>query len=262
MAQNNPNQGIIIQNTANNQQQQVQQEQTTPYVESIKISANLIKSFEDISKIVSNLEVFSYQLNQDNLILFKVESRDLQKKPFLFFVFSFYKDYIEIQYSIAVDASKKLRRITIIKNFLSVLSLISNCYEINLKELFQHLDSIIDDLLSSLSQSYSTLFNNYDSIFNQYKELKLINNDLAISNKNLAATTGQLTQKNKELSEKLKDLETYSDESLMVMIEEWIESHDNTIDINEFAKSYKIIPPRVEQILNKMVSLGYLELKE
>ena len=47
----------------------------------------------------------------------------------------------------------------------------------------------------------------------------------------------------------------------MVMVQEWLESHDNTIDVNEFSTSYKIIPPRVEQILNKMVSLGYIELK-
>jgi hypothetical protein len=47
----------------------------------------------------------------------------------------------------------------------------------------------------------------------------------------------------------------------MVMVQDWLESHDDTIDINEFAKSYKIITTRVEQILDKMVSLGYIELK-
>lgn len=252
-----------VQDTTNTsqQQQRKQIQQDIPYVESIKIDAKLTKEFKDIYKIVSDIEVLSSQLNPNNLILFKVESRDMQKKPFLFFIFDFYADHIEIQYSIAFDSSKKLRRLSIIKNFLNVLALINNCYEINLKELFQHLDSIIDDVLSSISQNYSTLFNNYDSIFNEYKELKIINNDLRRSNKNLTAMSSQLSQTNKKLALKLKDLEIYSDESLMVMVEEWIEAHDNTIDINEFAKSYKIMPPRIEQILNKMVSFGYLELK-
>ncbi len=84
---------------------------------------------------------------------------------------------------------------------------------------------------------------------------------MTASNKNLTITGSQLEQQNKQLSEKLKDLELYSDESLMVMVQEWIEAHGNSIDINEFAKNYKLLPPRVEQILNKMVSLGYLELK-
>ncbi len=59
----------------------------------------------------------------------------------------------------------------------------------------------------------------------------------------------------------MKALETYSDESLMVMIEDWIDAHNNTIDIDEFSKAYKIPQPRVEQILNRMVTMGYIELK-
>ena len=265
---NNPNVGkntdkinnAASSNPQNPMQQQVQQ-QNIPYVESIKINAKLLKNFNEIYNILSNVAVFSTQLNPDNIIMFRVESRDLQKKPFLFTIFNFNKDSIELQYSIAFDASKKLRRLSITKEMLSILSLIDGSYELNTKELFQHLDSIIDDVLNSLSQNYSALFNNYDAILNEHNELKKINFDLTASNKNLTITGSQLEQQNKQLSEKLKDLELYSDESLMVMVQEWIEAHGNSIDINEFAKNYKLLPPRVEQILNKMVSLGYLELK-
>ena len=71
----------------------------------------------------------------------------------------------------------------------------------------------------------------------------------------------QLKKENEQLKGRLKELENYSDDSLMVIVQEWIESHDNTIDINEFAKNYKIIQSRVEQILNKMVTSGYIEAK-
>ena len=63
------------------------------------------------------------------------------------------------------------------------------------------------------------------------------------------------------MAERLKVLETYSDNSLMVIVQEWLDAHDDSIDVNEFAKNYKISPTRVEQILNKMVTLGYIELK-
>ncbi len=241
-------------------QQQVQQE-NIPYVESIKINAKLVQNLDATYNSISNIALFSAHLNPDNIIMFRVESRDLQKKPFLFTIIYFNKDSIEIKYSIAFDASKKLRRLSIMKDFLGIFSTITDAYQIEIKELFRHLDSMIDDVLNSLSQNYSTLFNNYDAMFNEYNELKKINLDLAASNKSLAASGMVLEQKNKELTEKLKSLEIYSDESLMVMVEEWIEAHGNSIDINEFAKSYKLLPPRVEQILNKMVSLGYLELK-
>ena len=47
----------------------------------------------------------------------------------------------------------------------------------------------------------------------------------------------------------------------MVLVEEWLEAHSSEIDVTEFAKVYKLSPTRVEQILNKMVSLGFIELK-
>ena len=112
-----------------------------------------------------------------------------------------------------------------------------------------------------MSQSYSTLFNNYDSLFNEYRELKRLNIELTASNKNLSVQASQVSEENTKLKQRLGELESYSDESLMVMVQEWLESHDSTIDVNEFGSTYKIIPPRVEQILNKMVSLGYIELK-
>lgn len=227
----------------------------------MRIGGTLLGSFYAISSRLSSLQIFSIKEESDSLSIIRVESRDIQKKPFLFFIIKFFKDHMEIEYTIPMDASEKLRKLFVIKNVFSVLSLISDLYTPNLTEFFQYSDSTIDDVLNSLSQSYSTLFNNYDSLFNEYRELKRLNIELTSSNKNLTVQATQLSDDNKELKERLKSLETYSDESLMVMVQEWIESHNNTIDVNEFSDTYKIIPPRVEQILNKMVSLGYIEVK-
>ncbi len=232
-----------------------------PKVSTISIGGTLLGSFDAIASRLSSLQMFSAKRDTDSLSLIRVESRDIQKRPFLFFVIKLFKDRMEIEYTIPMDASEKLRRLTVIKNVFSVLSLISDLYTPNLAEFFQYSDSTIDDVLNSMSQSYSTLFNNYDSLFNEYRELKRLNIELTSSNKNLTVQASQLSQENAALKDRLKSLETYSDESLMVMVQEWIESHNNTIDVNEFAETYKLIPPRVEQILNKMVSLGYIGLR-
>ncbi len=232
-----------------------------PKVSTISIGGTLLGSFDAIASRLSSLQMFSVKRDADSLSLIRVESRDIQKRPFLFFVIKLFKDRMDIEYTIPMDASEKLRRLSVIKNVFSVLSLISDLYTPNLAEFFQYSDSAIDDVLNSMSQSYSTLFNNYDSLFNEYRELKRLNIELTSSNKNLTVQASQLSQENAALKDRLKSLETYSDESLMVMVQEWIESHNNTIDVNEFAETYKMIPPRVEQILNKMVSLGYIELR-
>ena len=206
--------------------------------------------------------MFSIKINPDNsLVMLNIESRDIQKNPFLFFIITLKPDTISVQYSIAQDTSEKMRRLYVIKNLLGILSLITDLYYADPAGTYQYVDSAIDDMLNSLSQNYSALFNNYDSLFNEYRELKRLNIELTASNKNLTVQAAQLSAENRDLKNRLSSLETFSDESLMVMIEDWIDAHNNTIDLMEFSKTYKISPPRVEQMLNKMVSTGYIELK-
>lgn len=242
-----------------------QQEERTgliePEVEELKIGGRLTGSLDDLQSRLSTLELFYVKKNPDSLSLLRVESRDIQKRPFLFFIITFGKDGLSVQYSIAHDSSVKMRRLYVIKNLLGVLSLVSDVYQPDDSELFQHADSAIDDLINSIPPSYSALYNNYDSLYNEYKEVRRLNLELASSNKNLTVQGMQLSAENKELKQRLGELEAYSDEALMVRVQDWIESHDSTIDIDEFSKSTKVPPPRVEQILNKMVSSGYIELK-
>lgn len=232
-----------------------------PKISEFSISGTLLGDFSAMANRFSTLQMFSIKISQDSLVLLTVESRDMQKNPFLFFIITFKGDAIEVKYSIALDSSEKMRRVYVVKNLLSVLSLVTDLYSPDPASLYQYVDSSIDELTGSLSQSYSALFNNYDSLFNEYRELKRLNIELTSSNKNLTAQATEMSVQNAELTERLKQLETYSDESLMVMIEEWIDSHNNTIDMAEFAKTYRVAIPRVEQMLNKMVSMSYIELK-
>ena len=232
-----------------------------PKTEHVTIKGKLLGEFGAIDGRLSTLQLFESKVSADSLTLVRVESRDIQKRPFLFMIITLGKEQIKLEYSIAPDSSPKLRRVNALKTLLNVLSLVSDLYTADNAELFQRVDSALDELLGSLSQSYSTLFNNYDSLFNEYRELKRLNIELTASNKNLTVQASQLSEENGKLKQRLEQLESYSDESLMVMVQEWLESHDSTIDVNEFANTYKIVPPRVEQILDKMVSLGYIELK-
>ncbi|MCL4404810.1 hypothetical protein M1583_02375 [Candidatus Marsarchaeota archaeon] len=233
-----------------------------PKIAEFSLNATLTGDFQSIAQRFSTLQMFSIKITEDNsLVLLSIESRDMQKNPFLFFIITLKPDSINVQYSIALDTSEKMRKLYVIKNLLGVLSLITDLYYADQAGLYQYIDSTIDDLLASMSQNYSALFNNYDSLFNEYRELKRLNIELTNANKNLTVQATQAVAENRELKAKLESLETYSDESLMVMLEDWIDAHNNTIDLMEFSKSYKIPLPRIEQMLNKMVTTGYIELK-
>ncbi len=232
-----------------------------PDIEEIRLGAKLSGSFDDIAKRLSSLELLYVKRNPDNIIILRIESRDIQKRPFLFFLITLSGDSALVQYSIAHDTGVKMRRLYIIKNLLNVLSLISDIYTVDNAALFQHADSAIDDVVNTIPQSYSALYNTYDSLYNEYKELRRLNVELTASNKNLIVQGMQLSNENRKLEQKLKELQTYSDEALMVRVQDWIEAHDSTIDIDEFSKITGVTPPRIEQILNTMISRGYIEIK-
>ena len=232
-----------------------------PEMETIVIKGTLNSTFSAMQNRLSTLQMYGVKIDGDNLIVARVESRNIQKEPFLFMIFTFSKNSVSLTYSFGFDTSQKLRRLSVFRHFLAVLSLISDLYTVDNTELFQHLDTIIDEVLSGLSQDYSTLFNNYDSLYNNYRELRRSIIEIENSNKELTVRASALSKENEELKNQLKELQTYSDESLMSMVEDWVDAHNGIIDINEFANSYKLAPPRVEQILNKMITLGYIELK-
>jgi len=232
-----------------------------PEVEELKVSARLNGNMEEIAKRLSTLELFYLKQTPDGVVLLRVESKDIHNRPFLFFLVTLGPSAVTVQYSIAHDSSVKLRRLYVVKNLLSILSLITDVYNVDNASLLQHADSAIDDVINSMPQNYSTLYNTYDSLYNEYRELRRLNIELSASNKNLTVQGVKLSNENRELMQKLKELQSYSDEALMARVQDWIESHDSTIDIDEFSKTNNITPPRVEQVLNTMISLGYIAIK-
>ncbi len=237
------------------------EEEIVPKVEEIAFAGKLTGSLDDIKKKTDALPFFSSKIENNEISIVRVESRNIKKKPFLFYIVKIREEGMSVVYSIAPDTSERMRRLSVVKNVASLLSMVTDYYQVDQVRFLQYVDSVIDDVLNGLSQSYSTLFNKYDALLSEYREYKRLNMEITASNRNLAIQASQLKNENNQLRSDLTSLQTYSDESLMSMLQEWISTHNNSIDIDEFAKNYKLPSPRVEQMLDRMVSLGYIELK-
>ncbi len=234
---------------------------TTPKMERISFPAKLSASLESIMQEVQNLPTLVADIEGDVLTLVSVESRNIKKMPYLFYIMEIKEGEFSVSYSIPLDTSETMRRAVILKNVSSIIALISDKCSVDQGKMLQYIDSTLDVLLKGLSQQYSAIFNQYNTTLSEYRSLKRLNLELSASNRNLTVQAEQLTEENRKMADELKKLQKYSDESLMIMVQDWLEVHDNTIDVNEFAKTYGINAPRAEEILDKMVSLGYLELK-
>ena len=86
---------------------------------------------------------------------------------------------MEVVYSVPQDNSDRMRRAQVIKNIASLVSLISDQYQLDQSTFMQYIDSVMENLLNGISETYSTLFNKYDSLLTEYKELKRLNVELS-----------------------------------------------------------------------------------
>lgn len=238
-----------------------EEELLEPKIEEIQFPGSLVSDFATIKNKLAQIPFYSFNQTPEELDIVHVESRNVKKEPFLFYITKLKKDSLTLTYSIVPNTSDRMRRATVLKNLAGILAMLNDDFKIDTQKFFQYIDSVISDLLSGLNDNYSTLFNKYDALLAEFSELRKLATELSNANRNLTLQAAQLSEENSRLEKELKALQTYSDESLMAMIEDWLESHDSTIDIEEFAKTYRVPEPRVEQILDKMVGLGYLELK-
>ncbi len=232
-----------------------------PKIEEFSIEGKLDGTLDDIKAVLGKLPFYLITYEAAELTMIKVESRSINKKPYLFHVIKIRPDNVLVTYSMLPDTSVNLRRADVLKELSMVLSMISGKYTINPGKFIQYVDSVLESLISGLSQTYTALYNRYDSILNEYRELKRLNIEIAASNRNLTLQSAQLEDENKTLKEQLSALQKYSDETLMALVEDWITVHNSSIDVIGFAKEHSVSTTRVEQILDKMVSLGYIELK-
>jgi Fic family protein len=107
---------------------------------------------------------------------------------------------------------------------------------------------------------YTKLYTSYDSLKKQAKDYKKKIDRLTEQNEALTSQNYDLKTHNDELLLRLKELEGLSDDALRAKLQEWIVEHDGSINISEFTRLYKVSDARAEEMLNKLVSEGYLEV--
>ena len=87
--------------------------------------------------------------------------------------------------------------------------------------------------------------------------------------KDLSSAVASLTRDNyeyknrqDELSLRIQSLERYSDDVLAVKVQSWLAEHSGEINLSDFAALNGVSEARVEQILNQLVSGGYIETRK
>jgi len=231
-----------------------------PKVDGFKIKAKLTGSVRNVSDILRTVSFLEVAPEKDAVNAVYVESRDINKNPYLFSIIRIRQDELEVVYSIPPEIAPRKRKLDVIRYVLNILSLVADDFAVENRTLYQLLETAVKDLLDSVTMDYSKLYTAYDSLKKDADDLRQKVDRIQGQNEALTAKNYELKAQNDEFNLRIKSLEGLSDELLKSKLQEWIMEHNGEINIIEFTKVHSVPGTRVEQILNKLVAEGYLEV--
>lgn len=238
-----------------------QPQASAPSVSGFRVMAKRVKPSQELSAHFSELGFLEMSTDKDTLVALNVESRDIQKNPYLFSIIYFRPNMIEAMYTCLPTMSPKKRRIDVLRHFLNLLTIAEDCYSVDMKQVYQLLEASVSDMTEYVTADYDRLFSLYDNLKTEHAALQKKVREMSEATSSLSKENYELKSKNDELQLRLRGLETFSDSVLALKIQEWLAEHKGEINIADFSKVYNVPEARVEQMLNKLVTEGYLESK-
>lgn len=234
-----------------------------PQVDGFKVKGKFIKGKpKDLANILRSISFLEIAPEKEALNVIYVESRDIDKNPYLFSIIKITDEEMEVLYTIPPEIGPKKRRVDVIRYMLNILSLIDGYYHVENKTIYELVENAIKELAGSVTMDYNKLYTAYDQLKKEVDDLKKKADRLTEQNQALTSQNYELKTQNDEMRLRVQSLEGLSEDAIKLKLQEWIADHSNSINIAEFTKVYKVSDARVEEMLNKLVSEGYLEVMQ
>ncbi|MEW6528635.1 MAG: hypothetical protein AB1391_01980 [Candidatus Micrarchaeota archaeon] len=230
-----------------------------PHVDGFKIFAKLKTNLKDVDSKLRTISFMEVVSEKDCVNAAYIESRNIEKTPYLFALFKFRNDAMDIMYSIPPNIAPKKRKLDVVRYFLNVLTVLGSAYTIEQTAIYQLLDAALKEMNDFVGLDFNKLYINYDNLKKDYEDVSRRFKRLQQKVDILNNENYNLKTKNDELSLRIKQLETMSNDTLKEKLQEWIYEHENEINISDFSKFYKIPETRVEEMLNVLVKEGYVQ---
>lgn len=232
--------------------------QQTLRTDGFKLKAKMTGKPEEIGDALRMLSFLAVAVEKEAVSAAYVESRDINNQPYIFSILKLNKDEMELIFSIPPEVAPKRRKLNMIRYFLNVLSLIQPYYDIDNKAVYQLIENALKELEEFVTLDYNKLYTAYDTLKKDVEDMRKKIKRLSEENDALSRQNYELKNKNDELTLRVNALEALSDETLKTKIQEWLIEHNSEINISEFAKIYKVSETRVEEILNTLVTEGFI----
>jgi regulator of replication initiation timing len=230
-----------------------------PGIGAFSIKTRLKTTLKDVAALLRSASFLEVAQEKDSVNALYVESRDINRQPYIFSILKANENGLELSYSIPPELGPGRRRLNMVRYFINMLTMLEPCYSIDDKIVLQLMETSIKDVLDSVSMDYSKLYTEYDGVKKEVEDLRKKVKRMTEENSALSNEAYELKNRNNELTLRVKDLENLSEEALKSKVQEWIIEHNGEINITEFSKMNNVSEVRVEEVLNRLITEGYIQ---
>ncbi|MEM4272476.1 MAG: hypothetical protein QXH30_02705 [Candidatus Bilamarchaeaceae archaeon] len=231
-----------------------------PKIDGFRMKVKLKGSFAEVAKALRSVSFLKVAQEKEGVSIAYVESRSIDKTPYLFSIIKFRKHEIEVIYSIPLTIAPTKRKLDVVRYLLNILTIVEPQYEIDNKVVYQLMEETMRQLDDYASADYKKLYKDYDDLKQEVENLRRSSLLYKAQIKSLTKENYELKNENDELKVGFEKLQgAVSEGVLITRLQEWIVDHNGVINIPEFAKNNMVPEARVEAALDKLVRQGYLE---
>jgi len=232
----------------------------TPKVDGFRMKVKLKGKVSEVARALSSISFLKISQGREGVSAAYVESRSIDKTPYLFSLMKFKKDEIEVIYTVPSNSTPTKRKLDVLRYLLNMITLVEPYYNIDIKVIYQLIEETMRQLEEYTTGDYKTLYKDYDQIKREVENLRRSSRIYKGQVKGLTKENYELKNENDELKIRFEKLHGgISDSVLTSRIQEWITDHRGNINVVEFAKYNRVPETRVEDLLNLLVRQGYLE---
>ncbi|MFA6530637.1 MAG: hypothetical protein WCT31_02815 [Candidatus Micrarchaeia archaeon] len=230
-----------------------------PSIAAFSIKAKLSGTLKEVASSLRSVSFLEVAQEKDAVNALYVESRDINKQPYVFSILKANDEQLEVVYSIPQNIAPWRRRLDMIRYFINVITLLEPHYDIDTKIILQLMESSVKDVVDSVSMDYSKLYTEFDTVKKEFDDAKKKAKRLSDENSVMSTENYALKNRNDELVLRLNQLENIPEDAIRAKVQEWILEHNGEINITEFAKLNNINEVKVEEALNRLIMEGYIE---
>ncbi|MEW5996805.1 MAG: hypothetical protein AB1657_04390 [Candidatus Micrarchaeota archaeon] len=226
--------------------------------EIIRISTKRKRPLKPLLQTLGSLGFNRMDYSDDALIIEKVESEDLNGKPYLYYRIELLKNAIILKYTTPVLEHRLSRSLDMGVMLLNLFQILTAYYDVPIQSVYTFYFSLLKSMGEATDSEKMEMYSRLKDLGQKHASLEKKYNDLVQASAQNARLLVEYERKNEDLLERMQRLEGMGDTELQAQLFEWIRTHDGEIDVLEFSKLNSVAAGRVEEGLDALIKNGFI----